>query len=115
MRRSDTGQWGLPGGLIDWGEDIYSSAKRELLEETGLELLFIKRLIGVYTSFERDPRVHSLSILLEVKAQGELKIADLNEVLALQSFFPSEIPFENLAHDHGQQLQDYLQGGTFIR
>ena len=58
IQRKDTGQWGLPGGIIDWGEDVTTTAKRELKEETGLELLNIRRLVGVYSSMDRDPRIH---------------------------------------------------------
>ncbi len=114
IKRRDTGQWGLPGGLIDWGEDITTAAKRELAEETGLELLKIDRLVGVYSSFERDPRVHSISILIEAQAQGNLLSKDVNEVLEVQAFLPQDLPLGNLSHDHDQQLQDYLQGLTVL-
>lgn len=114
VRRKDTGKWGLPGGLIDWGEDILTSAKRELAEETGLELLKIERLVGVYSSFDRDPRIHSISILIEAQAQGNLVSKDLNEVLEVKAFLPQDLPLGNLSHDHDQQLQDYLQGLTVL-
>ncbi|TDQ83115.1 8-oxo-dGTP diphosphatase [Dongia mobilis] len=34
-RRSDFGLWGIPGGNMEPGEDIVSSLRREMLEETG--------------------------------------------------------------------------------
>ena len=63
IRRRDTGKWALPGGMVDWGEDIFNTAQRELKEETGLNLVSLGRLVGVYSSFERDPRIHSISLL----------------------------------------------------
>lgn len=40
------GYWGLPSGKIRWGETIIETARRESLEETGLEGDF--KVMGVY-------------------------------------------------------------------
>jgi len=115
VRRQDTGQWSLPGGMVDWGEDIYTSARRELEEETGLELIKIRRLVGVYSSPERDPRVHSISILIEADVKGTIQIKDTLEISEARAFAKDELPLnENLSHDHKQQLQNYLQGKTVV-
>jgi len=114
IRRRDTGQWGLPGGLIDWGEDITSAAKREIAEETGLQLLQIRRLVGVYSSMERDPRIHSISVVVEADVEGDFAIQDTLEVSHVQAFLPGDLPLGNLSHDHDQQLGDYLKGLTVL-
>ena len=114
IRRSDSGKWGLPGGMIDWGEDIPNAASRELEEETGLKLIKIKGLRGVYSDPQRDPRIHSISVLLEVEAEGELNPIDKLEVLQVKAFSKDELPLGDLSHDHDRQLQDYLNGVTAI-
>lgn len=47
-RRSDNGQWCLPGGAVDPGETVSEACVREVLEETGLQVR-VKRLIGIYS------------------------------------------------------------------
>ncbi|GAA1014556.1 NUDIX hydrolase [Streptomyces thermovulgaris] len=41
------GQWWLPGGMLDHGEDPWTAARREMREETGIELGPVPVLIGV--------------------------------------------------------------------
>lgn len=114
VQRRDNGRWSLPGGIIDWGEDIPTSVKRELAEETGLTLVKINRLVGVYSDPYRDPRFHSISIVIEVKAEGDIQIQDTLELLAAKAFAPADIPIGELSHDHDRQLQNYLQGLTTV-
>jgi ADP-ribose pyrophosphatase YjhB (NUDIX family) len=109
VKRRDNGLWGLPGGMVDWGEDIATVVDRELREETGLQVAQIRRLIGVYSAPDRDPRIHSICVVVEVDAIGEMKV-DPMETLDVQAFHPNEIPTGRLSHDHRRQLDDYLQG-----
>ena len=37
IRRTDNGNWALPGGAIDLGESVAQAAVRETLEESGIE------------------------------------------------------------------------------
>ncbi|XP_031492888.1 nudix hydrolase 7-like [Nymphaea colorata] len=40
-----TGVWKLPTGVVEEGEDVYNAAKREVKEETGVEVEFVE-IIG---------------------------------------------------------------------
>lgn len=114
VQRRDNGKWGLPGGMVDWGEDIPTTIRRELVEETGLEVTKIRRLVGVYSSPERDRRVHSICVVVEVEAAGNIRIKDDMEVLDVRAFSPTALPIGTLSHDHDQQLQDYFDGLTTL-
>ncbi|MEV1168132.1 NUDIX domain-containing protein [Nonomuraea sp. NPDC049784] len=51
IRRSDNGNWAVPGGAIDLGESIPQAAIRETREESGI-VCEITGLVGTYS----DPR-----------------------------------------------------------
>lgn len=115
VKRRDNGQWSLPGGMVDWGENIQQSIKRELHEETGLLLTKMGRFVGVYSAPDRDPRLHSICLAFEIKVEGQLQVNDINEISEVKSFPLDEALSMSLSHDHNQQLQDYLQGELMIR
>jgi 8-oxo-dGTP pyrophosphatase MutT (NUDIX family) len=49
IRRTDNGNWAVPGGGMDLGESITQTAVRETREETGITCE-ITGLIGIYTN-----------------------------------------------------------------
>lgn len=51
IRRTDNGDWALPGGAMDIGESLIAAARRETFEKTGVQVQ-ITGLVGIYT----DPR-----------------------------------------------------------
>jgi ADP-ribose pyrophosphatase YjhB (NUDIX family) len=114
VRRSDNGRWGLPGGIVDWGEDIETAARRELAEETGLTVTAIGRLVGIYSAPQRDPRFHSICVALAAQVEGTPTIGDTTEVLEVQPFPPEKLLQLSLSHDHARQIQDYLAGKTVL-
>lgn len=114
IRRHDSGKWALPGGMVNWGQNLKTTVQRELAEETGLELLAIRRLVGIYSEPDRDPRIHSICVVIEADVQGTMKVKDTLEINEVQAFERSEIPIGSLSHDHDRQLQDYFDGKTTI-
>jgi ADP-ribose pyrophosphatase/8-oxo-dGTP diphosphatase len=100
--------------MVDWGEDIPTTVHRELQEETGLDLVKIRRLVGVYSSPERDPRIHSICVVVEAEVDGTMEVQDTLEVMEICAFSPNSLPSEPMSHDHSRQLQDYLNGLTTL-
>jgi ADP-ribose pyrophosphatase YjhB (NUDIX family) len=48
QRRSDSGNWALPGGTMDIGETFAQCVIRETKEETGLDVT-LDRIVGIYS------------------------------------------------------------------
>ncbi|MEU6562234.1 NUDIX domain-containing protein [Nocardia nova] len=48
QRRSDSGNWSFPGGVMEIGETLEQCVIRETKEETGLDIE-LTRLLGIYT------------------------------------------------------------------
>jgi 8-oxo-dGTP pyrophosphatase MutT (NUDIX family) len=68
IRRSDNGNWAVPGGAIDLGESMSQAGVRETLEETGIECE-ITGVIGIYT----DPK-HIILYTSNGEARQEFSI-----------------------------------------
>ena len=102
-RKSEPHGWALPGGFVDYGETVEHGARREVLEETGLEVTLVA-LLGVYSDPDRDPRQHNLSVTYIGRARGRPQGAD---DAARAEVFPLDALPEGLCFDHAKILADY--------
>jgi ADP-ribose pyrophosphatase YjhB (NUDIX family) len=68
IRRTDNGNWAVPGGAIDLGESVAQAAVRETLEETGISCE-ITGIVGIYS----DPR-HVILYTSNGEARQEFSI-----------------------------------------
>ena len=101
MKRSDSGNWGVPGGAMELGETTEETAIRELLEETGLEVRELT-LFGVFSGKElyyRYPsgeEVYNVSVVyLAHDVHGKIKLSD-GEHYDFQYFDLAHLP-ENVS------------------
>jgi 8-oxo-dGTP pyrophosphatase MutT (NUDIX family) len=120
-RRTDNGQWCLPGGGMDSGESVAESCEREVWEETGLEVR-VKRLVGVYshpdqlTVYPDGNKVHIVALHFEAEIiSGEPGLS--NETTEVGYFTMDEIETLDMLGRHTVRILDTLanQQETFIR
>ncbi len=94
----------LPGGFVDLGERVEDAARREALEETGLEVE-LKSLLGVYSDPARDARGHTVSIVYLAEASGQPRAGDD----AARILVTAHNTLPQLAFDHAKILADYAR------
>ena len=100
--------WALPGGFVDYGESLQASAVREAKEETSLDVTLVSEF-GAYSEPDRDPRMHTITVVFIAKAEGEPQAAD--DAAEIGIFYKDTLP-KKLAFDHGSILQDYFASQT---
>ena len=110
------GKWGLPGGLMELGESTEETARREILEETGLSLGALT-LFGVYSGkgylckAENGDEFYVVTTVYSTTDYiGEAAVCD-NESLAFEWFALDKLP-DNIAGTHCRIIQDFIQGGS---
>jgi 8-oxo-dGTP diphosphatase len=96
------GTWALPGGFIDMDETLEASARRELREETGLEVSDLEQL-QTFGDPGRDPRGRTVSVVYLARIDvppDHLAAADDAAELAWHPLHA----LPHLAFDHGAIL-----------
>ncbi|GAA5344011.1 NUDIX hydrolase [Planifilum fimeticola] len=97
QRRSDSFDWGLPGGAMEPGETLEETARRELKEETGLDAGALQ-LLGVFSGpryyyrYPNGDEVYNVIALYRARqVRGTLQYSD-NESIDLRFFGKDRLP-----------------------
>lgn len=120
-RRTDNGQWCLPGGAMDSGETAAEACEREAREETGLHVR-VKRFVGVYSDpnqliiYPDGNKVFVVALSFEAEIiGGELDVS--NETTAAGFFTMTEMETMSILGNHKSRVADALlnQAEAFIK
>jgi O-acetyl-ADP-ribose deacetylase len=98
--------WALPGGFVDYGESLEGAVKREMMEETNLELQGLRQF-HTYSDPDRDPRFHTIGTVFLAKGVGTPRAGD--DAAGLKIIKPDEVRGLDFAFDHKKILEDYLK------
>ncbi len=97
------GMWALPGGFAIVGESLEATARRELLEETGLKNVFLEQLY-TFSEPKRDPREHVVTVAFYALVNlSEHKLQAATDARNAAWFAIDDIP--KLAFDHEKILK----------
>ncbi len=116
QRRSDSGNWALPGGTMDIGETFAESVIREVKEETGFDVR-IDRIVGIYSdpghvfAYEDGEVRQEFNICLACTIIGG-QLAVSSESTDVR-FFPLDEVADLTVHESiRKRIADYVIGGS---
>ncbi len=100
--------WAIPGGFVLDDESLEQAVKRELKEETGVDIQYLEQLY-TFGNPNRDPRhrVVSVAYFGLVKSSKFLQLKASTDAEEAQWFGISKLP--KLAFDHKEILQSAIE------
>lgn len=101
------GSYALPGGFVEYGEDIDDAVHREVREETGLDGLPFRQF-HAFGGPDRDPRGHTVTVVYVAVIVGEPPAVRGGDDAAAAAWVPVD-PLPDLAFDHAVILGKVLE------
>jgi 8-oxo-dGTP diphosphatase len=103
------GYWALPGGRMDPGETVEQTIVREVKEETGLDVIIVRK-VGEYVEkgVKDDVDYEYYPTCFVVKPVGGKIKKQESEIQEINLFYLSELP-KPLAFEHDLMIKDYIK------
>lgn len=106
-RANEPHGYALPGGFVDYGEQVEAAAIREMKEETNLDVE-LQGVLGVYSRPDRDPRLHTLSTVFVGRAKNPDALKAGDDAAKAKFYALSDLP-EPIVFDHKKILSDFAE------
>ncbi len=116
QRRADNKLWSVPGGAVELGESVLGALRREVQEETGLEVE-ADRLIGIYSSpdylvaYDDGEVRQQFSLAFACHVTGG-SVQTSSESIDVEWFHPNDLAKLGLSAGAGRRIDDYLRGDS---
>lgn len=104
------GRWNGFGGKVLPGESIEDAARRELLEEAGIEVGDLEKHGVIDFEFQGNPEILEVNIFKATDFTGEPREG---EEMKPQWYFVDEIPFKEMWPDDIYWMPLFLKGKKF--
>jgi 8-oxo-dGTP pyrophosphatase MutT (NUDIX family) len=115
IRRTDNGNWALPGGAIEMSESVAGAAVRETFEETGVQVE-VTGLLGIYSDpghvvhFTSNDEVRrEFSVVLTARPVGG-EPAPSPESSEVRWVAPADLAGYTMGAAMRKRVDDYLRG-----
>jgi len=105
-----TGRWNGFGGKVQTGESIEDATRREMLEETGIEIGELEKHGVLDFEFQGNPEILEVHIFKAKDFNGE---PTEGEEMKPAWYFVDEIPFRKMWPDDIYWMPLFLKGKKF--
>jgi len=113
QRKKSREYWLVPGGGVDFGETIEQSAKREFIEETGLDVDVKELLFSCETIGGKDRHIIHLFFKGEILS-GDLRLGEEENLIDLKFIDIDEFNNIIIYPNVKEKIIDSIKNKTFV-
>lgn len=107
LRGHGAGVYQIPGGHLEFGETFEEAAKREVLEETGIDNIEIVEIVSLGNDIAFDTHYVSIGVLSEYQS-GLVRDAEPDHSKNWAWYDPKNLPTPMFPHSH-RVIKNWLE------